>query len=197
MVAPVGYSDISLSFSPEAFYTGIPGADVSRGMLYGQGKAEKLHMDTRLQMELTEKERQFNETLAEKIREYDESLGENIRQYDESLGFGREQFEFFQEQYEDQYGLQQDYLNLSRDRLNQNQGGSGFDMNAFLDRMDFGSGPSQEPYQQGSGTSVYHQIGGQWRSGHAPGQQEPDNQFDFNESDLDWLNDQEYGYNQF
>ena len=161
MVAPVGYSDISLSFSPEAFYTGIPGADVSRGMLYGQGKAEKLHMDTRLQMELTEKERQFNESLAEKIREYDESLG-----------FGREQFEFFQEQYEDQYGLQQDYLQLNRDRQNQqNQGG--FDMNAFLDRMDFGSPQYGPQYEPQSFEDMFGQEG------------------------ADWLGNQEYGYNQF
>jgi len=137
MVAPVGYSDISLSFSPEAFYTGIPGADVSRGMLYGQGKAEKLHADTALQMELSEKERQFNESLAEKIREYDSSLG-----------FGKEQFEFFKDQYAEQYGLQKDYLQLSRDQLNKKSSGSGFDMNAFLDRMNFGSGPSLTPFDR-------------------------------------------------
>ncbi|MHC4213211.1 MAG: hypothetical protein ACYSWP_07570 [Planctomycetota bacterium] len=136
MVQPAGYSDIALSFSPEAFYTGIPGADVSRGMLYGQGKAEKLHADTRLQMELTEKERQFNESLAEKVREYDESMG-----------FGKEQFNFFKEQYADQYGLQKDYLKLSRDQMNKGSG-SGFDMNAFLDRMEFGKGPSLTPFDR-------------------------------------------------
>ena len=187
MVAPVGYSDISLSFSPEAFYTGIPGADVSRGMLYGQGKAEKLHMDTRLQMELTEKERQFNESLAEKIREYDESLG-----------FGREQFEFFQEQYEDQYGLQQDYLQLNRDRQNQqNQGG--FDMNAFLDRMDFGSGPTQTPFPNrghGGGTQTTR-FDTEGNPQYGP-QYEPQSFEDmFGQEGADWLGNQEYGYNQF
>jgi len=137
MVAQAGYSDISLSFSPEAYYTGIPGADVSRGMLYGQGKAEKLHADTRLQMELGEKERQFNETLAQRISEYDDSMG-----------FANKQFDFFKEQYADQYGLQKDYLSLNRQQANKSgSSGSGFDMNAFLDRMS-GSGPSLTPFDR-------------------------------------------------
>jgi hypothetical protein len=142
MVQQAGYSDIALSFSPEAYYTGIPGADVSRGMLYGQGKAEKLHADTRLQMELTQKEDLFNKDLSEKIR-----------QYDKSMAFGNEQFDFFKDQYADQYGLQKDYLSLSQKQANRSSSDSGFDMNAFLDRMNTG-GPSLTPFDLGDRSGV-------------------------------------------
>lgn len=172
MVAREGFSDIALSISPEAYYTGIPGADVSRGMLYGRGKAEKLHADTRLYAELDERERQFNEQLAERVREYDESMG-----------FGREQFDFFKEQYEDQYGLQQDYLDLARE-MQGDRGRGGFDINDFLSgfgdggRLQFPGGGRQYQYPPGTGPS-YDQVGGE----------EPPNYYDPNTggSVYDWL----------
>lgn len=172
MVAREGYSDIALAMSPEAYYTGIPGTDVSRGMLYGKGKADKLHADTRLYAELDERERQFNEGLAEKIREYDESMA-----------FGKEQFEFFQEQYEDQYGLQKDYLSLAKRKSDT---GPGFDIDAFLESLVGGGGGGGYQYPGMTGPS-YDQVGGGGDdSPQTPGYYDPNS----GDSVFDWLNDQ-------
>ncbi len=149
MVAPVGYSDIALSFSPEAFYTGIPGADVSRGMLYGGGKAEKLHADAVVKMQLDEKQREFDATLAQRIAEYDKSME-----------FAGGQFDFFKEQYADQLGLQKDYLSLNREQGGRSRSGPGGSLDDVLARLTGGGGPSLTPFDLGDRSGVTRRTSG-------------------------------------
>jgi len=143
------YSDMALSFSPEAFYTGIPDATKTRGMMYGRGKAEKLHQDTRLSM-----------TLAEQGREFDLGFGEQQRQYDESMGFGREQFEFLKEQYDESNALQREYMSLLKSR----SGGSTGSGNRWSDFFDDAtkSKPDKKPRYDygGGGGPIYESVGG-------------------------------------
>ena len=166
------YSDIALSFTPEAMYTGVPGQDVSRGMLYGAGKADFL---SSMEAHYT--------SLEEKGREFDLSLAEQQRQYDESMDFSEELLDWQREQWEDQLGLYDDLGDFG----DFNMGGPG-------SSFDFGPGTGRSPIfdtppRIGPGSSGTSKYGGGYGGGGrptdpAPGSwYDPGNVFDFPKQD--------------